>query len=150
MRRSGEMRENVTVDGVALAPGSAGGRTLVLAEPLSFWGGVSPATGVVVDTHHPQVGESVVGRVLVLPRGRGSSSSSSVLAETIRNAVGPAAILLAASDPILALGSLVAAELYGIRTPVAVLGAAAYAACAAARVLTVAVDERGAVVRVVE
>ena len=142
-------RSGVVVDGVALAPGTATGRPLVLAEPLSFWGGVNPATGVIVDTHHPQVGESIVGRVLVLPSGRGSSSSSSVLAETIRNAVGPAAILLGATDPIIALGCLVAEELYGIRTPVAVLDSNAYRVCAGAAEVTVATDERRAVVSVV-
>jgi hypothetical protein len=120
----------------------------VLDEPLSFWGGVNAATGEIVDTHHPQVGASIVGRVLVMPGGRGSSSSSSVLAETIRNGVGPAAILLAATDPIIALGSLVAGELYGIRTPVAVLGPEAYRACADAEELAVSADDGQAAVRV--
>jgi uncharacterized protein len=141
-------RSGVVVEGLALAPGRAAGRPLVLAEPLSFWGGVHAETGEIVDTHHPQVGASIVGRVLVLPGGRGSSSSSSVLAETIRNAVGPAAILLGAPDPILALGALVAGELYDIRTPVAVLDPEAYRVCAEAAALEVSADDRRAVVRV--
>lgn len=140
---------DVTVDGVALTAGFATGTPLVLAEPLSFWGGVNAASGEIVDTHHPQVGASIAGRVLILPNGRGSSSSSSVLAETIRNGTGPAAILLGATDPIIALGCLVAEELYGIRTPVVVLGPDAYRACAAAGELSVRADERAAVVRVV-
>jgi predicted aconitase with swiveling domain len=139
-------RSGVTREGVALVAGLATGRPLVLAEPISFWGGVSAATGEIIDTHHPQVGESIVGRVLVLPGGRGSSSSASVLAETIRNGVGPAAILLGATDPILAIGCLVAEELYGVRTPVAVLGPEAYRDCAAAGELTVTADDRVAVV----
>src|SRR5262245_36935179 len=101
------------IEGVALMPGLAAGGTLVLDEPLSFWGGVDATTGAIVDTHHPQLGASIVGRVLVMPNGRGSSSSSSVLAETIRNGVGPAAIVLGTLDPILVLGALVAKELYG-------------------------------------
>ena len=64
----------------------------------------------------------------MLHSGRGSSSSSSVLAETIRNRVGPAAILLVSSDPILALGCLVAEELYGIHVPVVVLDEAGHGA----------------------
>ena len=114
---------------------------LVLDEPLSFWGGVDAVSGAIIDTHHPQVGQSVAGRILMLHSGRGSSSSSSVLAETIRNRVGPAAILIVASDPILALGCLVAEELYGVTVPVVVLDEAAWRACAALPTLTVEAAE---------
>jgi predicted aconitase with swiveling domain len=134
------------LEGVALVAGRAAGPPLVLDEPLSFWGGVDAATGTIVDTHHPQVGASIVGKVLVLPGGRGSSSSSSVVAEVIRNAVGPAAILLAVCDPIIALGCLVAHELYGTAIPVAVLDREAYAACRSATHLAVEVDVARAVI----
>ncbi|HEV8681655.1 MAG TPA: DUF126 domain-containing protein [Actinomycetota bacterium] len=102
-------------------PGRAVGPALVLSEPLSFWGGVDPSDGRIIDRHHPQVGETVRGKIVVMPSGRGSSSSSSVLAETIRALTGPAAILLAEPDGILALGALVAAKLYGRATPVVVV-----------------------------
>jgi uncharacterized protein len=103
-----------------LVPGTAEGRALVLDEPLSFWGGVDPETGDVVDVRHPQHGASLIGRILVMPSGRGSSSSSSVLAEAIRAGTAPAAIVLGQADPILALGAIVARELYGKVTPVVV------------------------------
>ena len=106
--------------GRLLAPGSATGSALVLSEPLSFWGGVDPGTGIVVDRLHPDRGACVTGRILVMPGGRGSSSSASVLAEMIRLGTGPAGILLARPDPILATGSLVAARLYGRECPVVV------------------------------
>jgi predicted aconitase with swiveling domain len=96
------------------------GPALVLSEPLSFWGGVDAADGTIIDRHHPQAGESVQGKVLVMPSGRGSSSSSSVLAETIRAGTGPVAIVLAEPDGILTLGALVASKLYGKTTPVVV------------------------------
>jgi predicted aconitase with swiveling domain len=104
----------------ALVPGTAEGTLLVLDEPLSFWGGLDPETGDVVDVRHPQRGANVVGRILVMPSGRGSSSSSSVLAEAIRAGTAPAAIVLGQADPILALGAIVARELYGKVTPVVV------------------------------
>jgi hypothetical protein len=103
-----------------LVPGEASGDALVLDDPLSFWGGVDPATGEVIDVHHPQRGANVAGRVLVMPSGRGSSSSSSVLAEAIRAGAAPAAIVLLEPDPILALGSIVARELYGVAVPIVV------------------------------
>ena len=108
-------------EGRTLVAGTAVGEALVLDEPLSLWGGLDPGTGRVIDVRHPQHGAVVGGRVLVLPSGRGSSSSSSVLAEAIRRGTAPVAIVLAEPDPILALGSIVARELYGIAVPVVVL-----------------------------
>lgn len=109
------------VRGRLLAPGSAEGHALPLTEPLSFWGGVDPASGVIIDARHPQRGESVVGRVLVMPAVRGSSSSSSILAEVVRAGRAPAAILLGEPDLILAVGAAVAEELYGRRIPIVLL-----------------------------
>jgi uncharacterized protein len=141
-----DANDRIAVEGVALTAGLATAPVLVLEEPLSFWGGVDAVSGAIIDTHHPQVGQSVAGRILMLHSGRGSSSSSSVLAETIRNRVGPAAILLVSSDPILALGCLVAEELYGVHVPVVVLDEAAWRVCAAAVTLTVeATDGRATV-----
>jgi predicted aconitase with swiveling domain len=108
----------LTLRGAALAVGSASGRALVLREPLSLWGGLDPASGLITDVHHPQYGASVRGRVLAMPAGRGSSSSSSVLAEAVRAGTAPVAIVLGEADLILAVGAVVAAELYGVRVPV--------------------------------
>lgn len=107
--------------GHLLAPGAAEGSALLLHEPLSLWGGVDPATGIVIDARHPQRGESVAGRVLVMPGVRGSSSSSSILAEAVRAGCAPAAILLGEPDLILAVGAAVAEELYGRQVPVVLL-----------------------------
>ena len=68
--------------GRVLADGEANGLALVLDEPLSLWGGMDPGIGAIIDVRHPQVGTSVKGRVLVMRSVRGSSSSSSVLAES--------------------------------------------------------------------
>ena len=94
-------------------PGESVGQVLNLERPLSFWGGVDPETGRVTDVHHPQHGVVVTGRVLVMPTGRGSSSSSSVLLECVRARTAPAALLVHHVDPILPVGAAVAIELYG-------------------------------------
>ena len=106
------------MDGRMIVEGSATGRALVLDEPLSLWGGLDPVTGKIVETGHPQRGELVTGRILVLPSGRGSSSSATVLAEAIRAGSAPAGIVLAEPDQIVAIGALAAAELYGTSIPV--------------------------------
>ena len=94
---------------------------LVLDEPLSLWGGMDPASGELIDAHHPQRGANLTGRAVVMRSGRGSSSSASVLAEAVRAGVAPAAFLLGEPDLILSIGSAVAEELYGVRVPVIVL-----------------------------
>jgi predicted aconitase with swiveling domain len=109
-----------------LVPGNARGEALVLAEPLSLWGGLDPRTGDIIDQRHPQFGENVSGRVVVLPIGRGSSSASSILLEAVRSGTAPAAIITAETDAILALGAAVAREMYDRSPPVVVLGRPAY------------------------
>jgi predicted aconitase with swiveling domain len=109
------------VKGRVLAAGQAVGQALVLEEPLSLWGGMDPGSGELIDARHPQRGAMLAGRVLVMPAVRGSSSSSSVLAEAVRAGRAPAAILLGEGDLILAVGAAVGEELYGVRVPVLVL-----------------------------
>ena len=104
-----------------MVSGAAQGDVLCLDEPLSFWGGLDPGTGRIIDRHHPQVDQFVVGRVLVMPSGRGSSSASSALSEAVRAGTGPVAIIMAEPDEIIALGAVVADELYGRLVPVVVL-----------------------------
>ena len=96
--------------GHALAVGHGSG-TAFVTDPVSFWGGISADDGAIIDVHHRDRGRSVAGTVLVMPGGRGSSSASAVLAETLRVGTGPAAVLLASPDIILAAGSVVAREL---------------------------------------
>ena len=107
--------------GRLIAPGRARAPALVLEEPLSLWGGLDPATGRVIDPRHPQHGELVTGRVLLMPAARGSSSSASVLAEAVRAGTAPAGIVLGERDLILAIGAAVADELYGIQVPIVVV-----------------------------
>lgn len=106
--------------GRAYTDGTAEGSALVLREPLSFWGGLAAQTGEIIDRSHPDLGRNVAGRVLVMPGGRGSSSSSSVLAEAIRLRTAPLAIVLARPDPIMVVGCLVPQLLYGLSLPVIV------------------------------
>jgi predicted aconitase with swiveling domain len=93
---------------------------LNLTEPVSFWGGIDPRTGRIIDASHPQVGESITGKVLRMPYSRGSSSTPSVLAESLRLGTGPAAIVLERPDPMVVLGAVVARLLYGIECRVTV------------------------------
>lgn len=114
------------MEGRILVEGDATGPALLLDEPLSFWGGLDPATGEIVEANHPQRGSVVTGTILVMPSGRGSSSSATVLAEALRAGTAPAGIVLGAPDDIIAIGTLVAAELYGVSIPVVVASATTF------------------------
>ena len=107
--------------GRALVPGEASGDALVLTDPLSFAMAFDPVSGRVLDVHGVSAGVSVVGRVLVMTAGRGSSSSSTALAEAIRLGTAPAAIVVTEVDEILAVGAVVARRLYGRHCPIIVL-----------------------------
>ena len=112
--------ERVLIGKVVVA-GSAKGQALVSKEALSFWGGICPHTGRIIDQRHELTGINAAGKVFVFPQGRGSSTSSATFAETIRKGVAPAAIINLKVDPILALGNIVADELYHRSIPMVVL-----------------------------
>ncbi|MHA4837890.1 aconitase X swivel domain-containing protein [Sphingopyxis sp. MSC1_008] len=101
-----------------LSPGTARGPIARLSAPLSLWGGLDLDDGTICDVNHPQCGQSLSGKVLAMRAARGSSSSSSALVEAARRSVAPCAIILVRPDPILVIGSLVAADLYGIQIPI--------------------------------
>ncbi len=97
--------------GIPLYRGWGEGRLLVLGEPLSFWGGVDPETGGIADPRHPRHGERLGGRILVMGHTIGSSSSSAIMLELLRNGTAPAGVVIGRPDAILVLGVLVAREL---------------------------------------
>lgn len=112
------MRGGRIIPGECLVPGEFEGPLTVLSEPLSLWGGFDVGNGRVCDVNHPQHGALIAGRMLVMPGGRGSSSSSSILLESARLGVNPGAIVIAERDPILVVGALVSADLYGVEIPI--------------------------------
>lgn len=114
----------------AIVAGQGRGAPLLLSEPLSFWGGYDAERGCVIEAAHPQQGARLAARVMLMERAKGSSSSSSVLAEAIRNGTGPAAIVMRERDLIVGLGCIVASELYGLQVPVVVVDASTWQALA--------------------
>jgi predicted aconitase with swiveling domain len=133
-------------DAITLVPGAASGPVLRLDEPLSFWGGLDSATGTIIDRLHPQRGVSVAGCILMMPAGRGSISGSATLAEALRLDNGPAAILMLERDAIVVVGAMVAAELYGLACPVALVDGQDWEALAGAASLTLEAGPDGAAI----
>lgn len=98
-------------DARVLVAAAGVGPLLRLRAPISFWGGVDPVAGTVADPRHPDHGRSIAGTVLLVPAAVGSSSSSAIMLELLREGTAPAAIVLGRADAILALGAVVGREL---------------------------------------
>jgi len=93
--------------GRVIKAGRAEGLALVSPEPIGFFGMVDATTGVVIEKGHPLEGESVAGRVLVFPTGKGSTVGSYSLYRLAKAGLAPAAIINAESEPIVAVGAII-------------------------------------------
>jgi predicted aconitase with swiveling domain len=123
-----------------LNPGTAKGPVLLVEEPLSFWGAFDPLTGLIVDTHHPQQGACLARKIVMMTETRGSGSASGSIAEAIRRGTAPLALILMKPDVNLAIGSFIAAALYGKSCPVLSVDASDYRRLAAVTHLGIAED----------
>ena len=92
----------------AIAKGTAEGEALVSADAISFFGGVDPKTGIVTDKGHALEGKCIAGKVLVFPRGKGSTVGSYVLLQLQKNNCAPCAIINEEAEPIIAVGAIIA------------------------------------------
>ena len=95
------------------------GPILVCEEGLSVWGGVHPSSGRIVDAHHPQYGQSLTGKIVMMPTSRGSCTGSGVLLGLAFAGAAPLALIFRENEDILTLGALIAGLLFA--HPIAVL-----------------------------
>jgi cis-L-3-hydroxyproline dehydratase len=141
MSDNGSDRERPHVtDAIAIMPGRARGPVLASLEPLSFWGGVDPASGRVIDARHPLHGACISGCVLMLPSSRGSCSGSGVLLDLVLGGRGPAAIVFSEPEDVLTLGALIASEMFDRSLPVLRLSRDSFATLAASPQLAIEDD----------
>jgi predicted aconitase/predicted aconitase with swiveling domain len=124
---------NAHLPASSILAGTAEGPLVVSDEGLSFWGGVSPETGSVIDVHHPLYATSLVGCILMMPSSRGSCTGSGVLLDLILTGRAPAALVFSEAEDVLTLGALVAAELFGKKLPVLRVSRQAFSALRQAR-----------------
>ncbi len=94
--------------GRTISPGQARGVAIVSRSPIGFYGGIDPKTGIVVEKGHELEGQSVKGKVLVFPQGKGSTVGSYVIYGLKKNGVAPAAIVNKETETIVATGVILA------------------------------------------
>jgi hypothetical protein len=96
------------VRGRTISPGKAEGEALVSKEPIGFYGGVDPKTGIIIEKGHELEGQSVKGKIFVFPQGKGSTVGSYVIYGLKKNGVAPAAIVNKETETIVATGVILA------------------------------------------
>ncbi len=96
-----------TLQGRKVAKGKASGEAIVSGDGISFYGGVEPETGTVVEKGHPLEGKSVKGKILVFPAGKGSTVGSYVLYDMKKRGTAPAAIINREIETIIAVGAII-------------------------------------------
>ncbi len=101
-----------------IVAGVASGEVIATSQSISFWGGVDPATGLINDPRHELFKQSVAGKILVFPYGKGSSTGSLMILELARVNKAPAAMINIETEPILATGPIVCKHFYGLEIPV--------------------------------
>jgi predicted aconitase with swiveling domain len=107
MRPSGGDWKMEQLKGRIIYKGKAEGEALVTTMPISFYGGVDPNTGVVIEKGHELQGQSIKGKVLVFPQGKGSTVGSYTLYRLKKNVAAPAAMINRETETIVAVGAII-------------------------------------------
>ncbi len=94
--------------GRSVSPGRVEGGALVTKEPISFFGGVDPKTGVIIEKGHELEGRSIKDKILVFPFGKGSTVGSYVIYGLKKNDAAPRAIVNKETETIVASGVILA------------------------------------------
>ena len=94
--------------GRMINPGKVEAVAIVSREPIGFYGGIDAKTGIVIEKGHELEGQSVTGKVLIFPCGKGSTVGSYVIYGLEKNGVGPAAIINSETETIVATGVILA------------------------------------------
>jgi len=98
----------ITLKGRAIWRGWARGEALVSNQPISFYGGVDPETGKIIEKGHELEGRSIAGKILVFPYGKGSTVGSYIILRLKRKGIAPKAIVNLRCEPIIAVGAIIA------------------------------------------
>lgn len=95
------------LEGRIIKYGKVEGEAIVSDQPIGFFGGIDPNTGLVIEKGHPLEGKNINGKILIFPTGKGSTVGSYVLYRMKKNGVAPVAIINEECEPIVAVGAII-------------------------------------------
>lgn len=87
--------------------GRTEGIALVSESPLSFFGCINLKTGIITEKGHELEGKSIKDKILVFPRGKGSTVGSYALYRLKKNKASPRGIINQECEPIIAVGAII-------------------------------------------
>ena len=98
----------IALRGRMIWSGWAKGEALVSNQPISFYGGIDPMTGEIVERGHELEGKSIAGKILVFPYGKGSTVGSYIILRLKKRGIAPKAMVNIRCEPIIAVGAIIA------------------------------------------
>jgi predicted aconitase with swiveling domain len=93
--------------GRIISNGTTQEKALVTSQPISFYGGVDPNTGEIIEKGHELQGKSVKGKILVFPNGKGSTVGSYTLYRMKKNGVAPLGMINSECETVVAVGAII-------------------------------------------
>jgi len=102
------MTSQIVLRGRGIVEGKCTAQALVSNKPISFLGGVDPATGKIIERHLDLYGECIKDKVLCFPHGHGSTVGSYVLYSLAKNGLAPKAIINRRADSVVVVGAVIA------------------------------------------
>lgn len=93
--------------GRKISKGMTEGEALVTRQAITFLGGVDPDTGMVVENGHEIEGRSISGKILVFPRGKGSTVGVYTIYGMKKKGTAPAGIINVKSEQVIATGAII-------------------------------------------
>lgn len=100
--------KKLKLHGRGIIPGRVQGEAIVTSQPISFFGGLNPEKGTIIERGHELQGINVTGKILIFPRGKGSTVGSYVIYSMKKRGTAPVAIINIETEPIIATGCVIA------------------------------------------
>ena len=103
---------NIVIKCVPVSQGISRGEALVTRQALCLYDSLDPKSGCIVNRRHDLYGKNVSGKILIFPRGIGSSTSAATILEASRCKKAPNAIVNLETEPIIAVGAILSERMY--------------------------------------
>jgi predicted aconitase with swiveling domain len=97
----------MTIKAKPVTRGIAEGEAIVSHMPISFTGGMDPNTGVIREPGHDLEGQSVAGKILVFPMGKGSTTGSWQFYAAFKRGNAPKGIINIKAEGIVAVSAII-------------------------------------------
>jgi predicted aconitase with swiveling domain len=112
MRQVGHIRKmggqkTMRIKAKPVTGGVAQGQAMVSHMAISFTGGMDPDTGIIREPGHDLEGQSVAGKILVFPTGKGSTTGSWQYYAAFKRGNAPKGIINTRAEGVVAVSAII-------------------------------------------